>query len=222
MAWTYHCIFGNWFWYYPTMQTFSDLIKEMKNSGAEYEFAQSVFIEGGVFQQWMDSYVFSKLCWNPDANVNDLRNEFLRYYFGEAAYDNMVKYFTEMDARYTYISSTNESLRTTREGFYKTEYWPLAFMNRMIDLFDTSIDATKANDSLSDGEKQTLIAHLEEASLMPMWMRLYNASRYAGLTQESISGLAAEWIALAEKYGVNKYGESASLTIGSLKQQYNL
>ena len=95
-------------------------------------------------------------------------------------------------------------------------------MNRMIDLFDTSIDATKENDSLSDGEKQTLIAHLEEASLMPMWMRLYNASRYAGLTQESISGLAAEWIALAEKYGVNKYGESASLTIGSLKQQYNL
>ena len=95
-------------------------------------------------------------------------------------------------------------------------------MHRRLDGFDTSMAAPNAHDSLSDGEKQTLIAHLEEASLMPMWMRLYNASRYAGLTQESISGLAAEWIALAEKYGVNKYGESASLTIGSLKQQYNL
>ena len=222
MTWTYHCIFSNWFWYYPTMQTFSDIINKLQSIGTEYEFAQSTYLESGVFQQWMDSYVFSKLCWNVDANVNDLRNEFLRYYFGEDAYENMVEYFTEMDARYSYMSSQNVALRTTKEDFYKTEYWPLAFMNKMINLYDESISATKANTALTETEKQTYIAHLEEASLMPMWMRLYNANRYAGVTQERISELALEWITLAEKYGVSKYGESAAYTIGALKQQYNL
>lgn len=221
MAWTYHCYFANWFWYYPTMQTFSDLVNMMESIGTKYEFAQSVFLEGGVFQQWMDSYVFSKLCWNPDANVTELRNEFIRYYFGESAYNNMLRYFEEMDSRYTYISSQGISMRTG-DQLCRAEFWPLAFMNQMIALFDDSIDATNANSDLSDAEKQTYVAHLEEASLMPMWMRLYNANRYAGISQEGISELASEWIALAEKYGVTQYGENSALTIGALKKEYNI
>lgn len=221
MAWTYHCYFGNWFWYYPTMQTFSDMIDMMRKVGTKYEFAQSVYLESGVIQQWVDSYVFSKLCWNPEANVTDLRNEFIRYYFGEDAYENMLQYYEEMDGRYTYLSTKSVSMRTG-EAVCRAEYWQLAFMNRMVELFTSSEEATRANPALTEAEKQTYIAHLEKASLMPMWMRLYNANKYAGLTQERISELAAEWISLAEKYGVSRYGENAAFTVGALKQQYHL
>ncbi len=221
MTWTYATWYSNYFWYYPTMQTFTDTMKLLKASGNEYTFVQGIYSEKYAYQQDMDSYVLSKLFWDLDADVEELRNEFLRYYFGEAAYENMVLYHDTMDLNYRYIAEEDANLLSYAGDYWMSTYWNLKFMNNMVDLFDKSIEAVKADTSISEDDRAAYLTNLSIARLTPTWMRLYNAKRY-GMDEENVTALAKEWITNAENFGVTRTGENAALTIEAVKVEYGI
>ncbi len=222
MTWTYATWYAESFWYYPTMQTFSDTMKLLYESGNEYTFVQGLYYEKNIYQQEIDAYVLSKLFWDLDANVTDLRNEFLYYYFGADAYENMVAFHDTIDINYTIIAASNANLvASTSSDFWSNTYWKVQTMNYLVDLFDRSITAVNNNSSLTMDQKEAYVRNLERAKLMPGYMRLYNAKRY-GLDEANVTKLASDWVALAEKYGVRKTGEGAQYSLDAVKVKYDL
>lgn len=222
MTWTYATWYDESFWYYPTMQTFADTLKLLYDSGNEYTFVQGLYYEKNIYQQEIDAYVLSKLFWDLDANVEEIRNEFLYYYFGEDSYENVLAFHRAIDANYAVIAADGATLvASTSSNFWSNTYWKIQTMNYLVDLFDRSVAAVEANAELSSERKAAYIANLERAKLMPSYMRLYNAKRY-GLDEENVKALANDWVTLASKYGVLKTGEGAAYTLDAIKVKYNI
>ena len=221
MTWTYATWYDESFWFYPTMQTFADTVKLLYNSGNEYTFVQGLYYEKNIYQQDIDAYVLSKLFWNLDANVEEIRNEFLYYYFGEDAYENMLDFHRIIDMNYAMIAADGGVMLSYSGNFWSDKYWKIQTMNNLVDLFEDSIQKVNNNANLSTSQKSAYIANLERAELMPMYMRLFNAKRY-GMDETNVTRLATEWINRAEKYGVLKTGENAALTIEAVKVKYGI
>lgn len=221
MVWTYHAYYAEYFWYLPTIQAMKDTLLLLKEVGTEYEFAQGCYEDNGIYEQWIESYVFSKLCWNIEADVEDLRNEFIFYYFGEDAYEYVAEFHNRVEDRFS-LMSTDPDITMDHVEIFTADYWQYSFVNGLCDLFDTAIAATEANTTLSIAQRQTYIQHLEKAKLTPMYMRLYNANSYVELTKEDVISMAQEWVDLAEKYGVTHYGEGSNRLLNVIKQKYNL
>ena len=221
MAWTYATVFSNYFCYIPHYQSMKNLLSELKAANVIYEFDQSLYDESSVFQQHLDAYIFSKLCWNIDLNVNDLVKEFCKYYFGVDAYEDVLAYQNAMDNHFAYM----ESKDVTVDGsgtFFTSENYPYQFTKKACSYFEDAITKTKNNSNLDVTAKETYIAHLEKASLTPGYTMLTFAPYYDGFSDEMVSSLASDFFALCDKYGVKKYGENASLTISSLKKEYGI
>lgn len=221
MTWTYGAWYDESFWYYPTMQTFADTLKLLYKSGNEYTFLQTAYYEKNMYQYNIEAYVMSKMFWNLDADVEAIRNEFLYYYFGEDAYQNMVDFHRIIDMNYAAIANDGGVMLSYAGNFWSDKYWKIQTMNNLVDLFENSIETVKANGNLSADQKAAYVANLERAALMPMYMRVYNAKRY-GMDEENVKKLATEWVELAEKYGVQKTGENAALTIEAFKIKYGV
>ena len=222
MVWTYHAYYAEYFWYLPTIQAMKDTLLLLKEVGTEYEFAQGCYEDNGIYEQWIESYVFSKLCWDIEADVEDLRNEFVYYYFGEDAYEYVVEFHNRVEDRYSLMSMDTNITMDDGRDIFTAAYWQYSFMNGLCDLFDQAIAKTEANTSLGVAQRQTLVQHLEKAKLTPMYMRLYNANSYVELTKEDVISMAQEWIDLAEKYGVTRYGEGSNRLLNVIKEKYNL
>ena len=221
MVWTYHAYYAEYFWYLPTIQAMKDTLLLLKEVGTEYEFAQGCYEDNGIYEQWIESYVFSKLCWDIEADVEDLRNEFIFYYFGETAYEYVTEFHDRVEDRYTFMS-TNPDIVMDHVSMFSADNWQYSFMNGLVRLFDDAMAATEGNSDLSVAQRQTYIQHLEMAKLTPMYMRLYNANSYVELTKEDVVTMAQEWIDLAEKHGVTHYGEGSNRLLNVIKQKYNL
>ena len=190
-AWTYHAWYGNWLWYYPTLKAMQGTMKRLLDKGIVYEFAQGPYTEYNLYQSDIDAYVFSKLCWDLDGSVEEYRNEYIKYFFGEAAYEDILGFHDELDSRYAYIE-TKEPNMTAGNALTKAEYWPYESTKKMVEAFDNAIIHTMENDELSDYQKATYVESIERASLSARWMRLTVYSRYAGVTDEDVANLAKE------------------------------
>lgn len=221
MAWTYHTDFGEYFWYYPTIQVFPDMLSQMKEMNLEYEFAQGNYQEPTCYQQWLDSYVFSKLCWNIDTNVRDLRNEFLYYYFGEEAYEDMVKFHDEIDAHYAYLSATGANLITGGKAFTSLN-WPINLINRWVSYYEDALEITQSSTKYTQEEKDVYYSHIEMSSLSIKYMRVYNGKFYEEYSEDDVKSLALEWVDLAEKYGTKITAENTAKSIDYFKKNYGV
>ena len=222
MTWTYATWYAESFWYYPTMQTFAGTMKLLYDSGNEYTFVQGLYYEKNIYQQEVDAYVLSKLFWDIDADVEAIRNEFLYYYFGEDSYLNMVDFHRILDMNYAAIAADGAAMIASNSStFYSNTYWKIQTMNNLVDLFEKSIASVNSNKKLTTSQKEAYVANLERAELMPAYMRLFHARRY-GLDDANVKKLATEWVGLAEKYGVQKTGENAALTIEAIKVKYGV
>ncbi len=221
MVWTYHSWFAEYFWYYPTIHTMRDTLTLLRDVGTEYVFAQGAYDDENVYEQWIESYVFSKLCWDIDTDIEQLRNEFIYYYFGESASTYIEEFHDRVEDRYVYLSGDSQ-MYFLRGDFMSAEYWQYSFVNGLCDLFDEAISATESNAALTADRKQAYVSHLREAKLVPMYMRLKNARSYVEYTDSDVVTLAQEWITLAEEFGVSRYGEGTVRSLSVLKAEYNL
>ena len=221
MTWDYSCYFKNSFWYYPCYQSYAQTMELFRETNNEYVFMQGPYYESNLYQQNLEAYIFSKLCWSPELDVEATRNEFLKYYFGEAAYEDILDFHRISESNYAMIAAEGAAMDTDSGNFYSHEYWPLQMMNNLVQKFDDAISKTENNSSVSLDQKDLLISNLERAKLTPAWMRLYNSSRY-GMDEENIYKLAQDWVDLATKYGVSKTGENSALTLDAVKVQYGL
>ncbi len=220
-SWTYHCWYSNWLWYYPTLQALQGTMKYLYESGVVYHFAQGAYTEYNLYQADLDAYVFSKLAWDLNGDVVKYRNDYIRYYFGEDAYELMIEFQDIIALQYKLMEEAGENM-TSGKQHTKAEYWPYEVTKRMVDCFLEAIEKTKANENLSEEQIDAYVENLERASITAKWMRLSEYARYAGVTDADVAEIAKDFVDLAEKYQFNKYGEPGNCNLADIKSQYNI
>ena len=219
-AWTYHCWYGNSLWYYPTTHVFKDLMRLLKKAGVVYEFAQGPYYEYNLYQSDLDAYVFSKLCWNFNLKIQDIVDEYNRYYFGEDAFEDISKFHIDINDRYAYMASLGETMQVNN-SLMKEEFWPYAITKKLVSYFDNAVAKTEANPNLSERQKATYIENIERAELSPLWMRLSMFDWYVGVDEEKAQ-TAERFIQMGNKYGLKRYGEPYENSFDSIKAKYGI
>ena len=93
--WLYDTHFGNYLAYFPSVNTIAANIAEAKALGVSNILVQGSWNAENMWQAEMKTYIWSKLLWDSSLNVETLQQDFLKAYFGEAAYSS-VKTFVDL------------------------------------------------------------------------------------------------------------------------------
>ena len=207
MVWSYHSNFQYYYAYLPTMHTWNKNFHDLQEMGVIYNFMQPNYQERITYQARMESYVASKMLWNPDYDYNELVKEFNFYYYGEAAYEHVNEY-NDMIVNAYMRAMENESF-TTKTHNYLTDLsvFTKGVLRRGVELFDEAIAAVEQDVNITAEEKERYIYRLREAQLSPRYMYLLNASNL-GYTTTEVNIMAQEYIVDVLAYGGSYFGES--------------
>lgn len=167
-SWTYSPDFGNYFAYTGAVVNMKRNLTLLKNSGVDYAFIQGVFNEKTHADQYLEAYVFSKLCWNPDADATKLRNEFLKYYYGEIAYEKVKQYYDNFDAEYARRYSTSGTGSNGFVNVYEKNKISDSFYLAQIELLDQAASVLS----------QDCASRLSQLKLIPLFMLAKQNSNY--------------------------------------------
>ena len=141
ISWNYDSMFGYGYpLYIGGVARIEDTINVLKKNGFNDSMIQGSYTDGSSLDQWINAYVYSKLCWDDSENINlgslpskaiYYRNDFIKKFFGKSSqmvidsfdsldsmYDNALK--NSADGLRTWVGSRGES--TTKAcGFFSTE-----------------------------------------------------------------------------------------------------
>ncbi len=84
--WLYDADFQNYQAYFPSVNTIAANIKAAKDLGVSNILVQGAWNTANNWQAEMKAYIWSKLLWDSSLDVATLEADFLKAYFGEAAY----------------------------------------------------------------------------------------------------------------------------------------
>ena len=211
MVWSYHSNFSYYYAYLPTMHTWNQNFRDLQEMGVIYNFMQPNYQERITYQARMESYVASKMLWNPNYDYNQLVEEFNYYYYGATAYEYVNEY-NDMIVNAYMRAMENESF-TTKNNNYLTDLsvFSKGVLRRGVELFDEAVDVVEKDEALTAEEKALYIYRLREAQLSPRYMYLLNASNL-GYTMTEVNIMAQEYITDVLAYGGRYFGESEQRT----------
>lgn len=218
MAWTYEMNAYEYLWYFPTVNRFAQNIRDFKENGIIYAMLQDNYNGYGSWQADMNTYVGSKLLWNPYRSTEELIDEYLSLYYGMAA--PFVKQMIDgFNAHYELLANKDNDWKMGMllcEELYRSEYYSADLLENMIKIINDGIDAVE-NSDLSREEKDKLVLKLRKVRLTPSSMLLKNyGSYYVGDRKP----FAQYFFAECEACGVQRITET--LTMEQYKADYGL
>ena len=175
LIWSYETDFGYYFNYYPTMHTWIDNFQTYKDLGVEAVMMQSTWNTKGVADSYLDAYVASKLLWNFEVNneseMEALRDaakeEFIQYFYGDAAKDLILQYYNNFDALYETKFSSKGYLNSGARSFKESD------LNALLALI---------NEAIAKTSDETHLAHLNMLSFTPRYM----LCQYCSVTDDAL------------------------------------
>ena len=210
MLWDYHCNYIEYCWYFPNLSYMKENLELYARSGMIYVTNQSAYNINRDWQADMKAYIASKLYWNLSLDVRELLEEYVYGYYGIAGdkvlafIDKMEDFFAEKIENGLHI----EILGLKHDYFNPKEY-PKAFLEECYHLLKSAITDVE-NSTLSKAEKETLKIRLYRVLLTPMRMLLRNEDFYY---PNGANGMDTEFLTLADKVGLKKFGESVSIYV---------
>lgn len=135
------------------------------------------------WQQSLRAYIMSELFWNPDANVQDLLEEFVTLYYGRSApvvqaYIDRMEQLCEYN-RTTYGSDFHLLVADHIDyEIHRAKFWPLDQLKLSIQELKAELAAIAADNTLSQAEKDRLIGEVEQVLIAPMMQIKYHYNSY--------------------------------------------
>lgn len=141
--WFYSVNMSCYFTMYDSFNAMLDIYRYAKDNGAEMIFDQGAFNEQGMPSAWsmLKIWLYSKMTWNVNADVNALIDEFFELYYMEAA-QPMREYF---EAYRSWAQYQKEVLGYggSRSIFYsalKQELWPQRTLDMWLEKIQEALD----------------------------------------------------------------------------------
>ena len=219
--WDYATNYDTNFWWFENFESFVGNFKFYRSIGVEGLLTQGAPHVSNYYQGHLENYLFAKLSWNPEYDVNELINEFNAHYYGDSV--NGVNEFVDLMRMNYYVLDD-----TLQNGFHtmlysqgnmrNAELWPASLLEKAEKAIRGEINSVRVRDDLDENEKVGRENRLIQALIQPMFMTLWNYDSYYDPSGKLV--YAKEFFDYTDRLGIQYYGEGRS--IADLKLTYGL
>ena len=211
-VWNYQVNFSNSLVYYPKIHTFGDDLREYCRMGVKQIFMQGNHIMVGNWQAIMNGYVAAKILWNVDLDPIELRNEFIKFFYGEPAYETMLGFIEDLDEFYCTIKDIEGvSFGIYDQQIYTAKVWSGPQIKRQLAALDGAIAAIE-NSEMTEEEKSIFIDHIKQVKLTPLCILLYNYDTFYLNDANGKKQVAKEFFRLFDYFEIKNTGFDEELT----------
>lgn len=213
MIYDYATMFDNVLWYYPYLKTLSHKLKKYKEYGVSGMFTQALHIEGRNFDTVLQHYLYSRLFWDVNLDLNELLDEFFDKYFHKEIAPFVKEYFEVMEG--AVYGANEEDYYNVHSGMYVEKdnllYTEKIFtkdvLTKAISCIERAIEKTQTL-NISPGEKNKIEIKLKSILVQAEMMLLAHYTAYFGNTYGR-EELRLKLCADMQKVGIVYFSESA-------------
>lgn len=210
--WNYQTNFNNSFVYYPTIQSWSQDLRDYKEMGVEYMLMQDQHSMPNNWQAIMKKYIAGKMLWDVTLDPYELRNEFVKYYYGETVYDDMIAFLTDCDEFGATIPSIEGvSYMVFDLDIATSKVWSSQQLRKQISALDEMIEKTQNSDS-SDELKNIYINHIKLIKTTPLCLLLLNYDVFYLNDTKGKVEVGKEFFSLYDEFGIRTSGIDEKLS----------
>ncbi len=219
MMWDYTTNFHEYFWYFPNMQNLKENLEYYRDIGVTYVLNQSSYTQSGIWFDSIKSYVSSKLYWNLEWSVEQLVDEYIELYYGEAA-DAVKKVIKILDNYYAELRDKGllQADLFSSGNYLQPSYYNINLMTTLIELIESEEEKIKLSDTISSQEKTRIIEALWAVKLTPMTMILRNYSAYYS---DGETDFATKYLQICDYLGITRLSEGMQ-QVADLAEEYGI
>ncbi|RMD45150.1 MAG: DUF4838 domain-containing protein [Aquificota bacterium] len=191
--WHYITNFSNYLVPFPDIYQIADDIKTLsKIPQIKGIFLQGAYNTYGSDLSDLKLYVFSKLLWNPDLDVDNLIEDFSSHYYGNSG--KIVEAY--VNATYSYIKEHAVSLKVKTNP----DYFDKDFLKRMYSLLSFAQE---------NAENEKIRERIEKVKVGIDTAILLNSQLFDD--RNFLEKVKKELVSAVEKYTIEKYSESGDI-----------
>lgn len=199
--WEYSTNFTEYMDTFHNWKSVAENIRLLASHGVDYIVEQAAYNTCTSNFSELRLYVWSKLMWNPNLDVQTLIDEFMTYYYKDAA-DEMQNLF---DSVYGYIDSlVSEYGLTVRSGgveIMKKQYWSQLKLQSLRTIINETVESIAYLEDIFPEEYKTIYKRVMKQSV---WIDYYLIKYYPNVISPEYQ---TAWKKLALSYGITLVGE---------------
>ncbi len=218
LVWDYCTNFTQHFFWYPSFNSIARNLQYYRDLGVVEVMTQGAPHVGNYYQGHLYGYLYSKLMWDCDQDVNKLIDEFNYYYFGAESSEVVDDFVDLMFYHYATLGDDYHNELYDSMNFLNFDNYPIGFLEKAERMLETEIAAVETREGITDAERVELISHLKQVLLHPKYMILHNYDAYYDVAGKK--AYAADVLGIIDELGIGYYGEGAS--VGDLKTLYGV
>lgn len=222
--WGYDSIFNDYIVYNPTLGQVKGTIDLMRDIGVEYIIMLSSYNEPHDWQADLKQYVWTKMLWNPNLDVQQLADEYIAGYYRSAG-DYVRRMMTLLDKRYAEVVAALEPGHDEYNCYHEIGL-PKNINAQLLEEATAIIEegerAVAEDARLSPSEKDILLLRLARVKFTPLWMLWkYYREFYPSASEEEERKFAEKILALRRRTG-RVFKEETVKIEDFVKQRYDL
>lgn len=167
-------------YFFPIYLHLAEDIRFFNKVGMSYVMYEEAFGSTQGYHIEMDSYVISKLFWNPERDIYDVMKEYIDNYYGIAA-DYVYEYRCKMLSFFKDFVDKGLRIQPTHPwcDFLYPENYPLEVLTECVDILDKGLEVIEKS-NISIGQKHRLSKRVKRVLLSPLRMITRNTEYYFG------------------------------------------
>ncbi len=181
MVWDYPVHYMDTLFFTPTYLHLAQDIEYYGKIGVSYLMYEEAYSSTQAYNIEMDSYVMSKLFWNPQLDVYDLMKEYCDGFYGVAGKQvygyrcKMLEFFKNKAEKELFIINPV----TPQCEMLKPQTYPLELLTDCVRILEDGLSAIEQSD-LTMAQKQRLTLRLKKVMLSPLRTITRNKEYYFG------------------------------------------
>lgn len=214
-VWDYAVNFNDYLSWYPNLGVLKQNLLYYRDMGVAGVLTEGSITGQNFYQQDLISWLLSKLMWDPDQDITELRKEYDRYYFGEAAGPIVTQFTDFMNAYFEKVSRT-QSDSVLHAAIYTTHTpWLVSsdtlnakMLGMAQNYMEQAKEAIRSDENLTDKQKEQYLYNLKQVEIQIMYMKYRNYDSVFYTTDEARYNFMVEFFDLAEELNVNALMEN--------------
>lgn len=221
--WAYTTNFSNYMIPYNNFQTYKENILLFEKYGVIFVMENGGNALSTPFQN-LRNYIYAKLLWNPHQDVNELVDNFIYYYYKDAA-PYVKEYYDLIRINYAVVEKQLEDAGSSLPGgMYETDkqggttVWSLGFTKQINAVLDEAYSV--AQDIINEEERDIVSFRVKRERLAPRYFLLELHS--SSLTLSDCEKYIDEFESDAAECGLTRCNEGGSVTPATLVTKWRL
>ena len=203
MFWGYDIGFDCVCWYWPTYKNLQTNVKGLLSKNIIY-----VQVEGEHKNNWQNDfrgYIYNKLLWNPDLDVEKMGDEFLNAYFGKTGAKHVKELMQVYEEFYKKAVPERDIFFTMLKNYREAKNLDINVIDKTLDIINQAIEITEKED-IDKQTKERYLKHLKCVRCTPLFCKYKGFGYYfPTASKEEKRTLAKQFINDARIAGISSY-----------------